>query len=93
MNDPADSIDLQSLSDQYRRQSRDHHSSRGSQGPPHELDNQALIVPSMDSMTVVRIDHQLEILVGLLERAYELQRVLHMHVVITDAVNEQESAM
>jgi hypothetical protein len=40
---------------------------------------------------IIRIDHQLKVLVGTLERVHQLQRVLHMNIIVPNAVDEEQT--
>src|SRR4051794_28840345 len=62
------------------------------QVPLHELARQPLVMYAADAVARRGVEHHLKILVRLLQRVDELERVLHMHVVILDAVSEQQSA-
>src|SRR5579871_2632309 len=66
---------------------------RISQRPLDEVDNQPLIMPAGNRMPGTRIEHDLEILVGPLEFLHELHAILHMHIVVHQAMEEQQFAV
>src|SRR5262249_16064128 len=58
------------------------------QRAPHEVVDQALIMPAEDAVPGSRIKHHLEILVAPLQRIDQLDRVLHVDVVVDQAVQQ-----
>ena len=58
-----------------------------------ELNLRFQIVPPVDRVAGIRIDHQLKLLVRLLQSIRKLHRVLKVHVVVDQAVDDEQLAV